>query len=142
MLQKLIVRNVVDEKLNPAGGSVRGVGIKIDWQDGPLRDPDATPAEGLPAARGGCEESEKDEVQRHFRIRNGMPAPEAPFHNGAFIEGVITAAIDRLEFQQASRFKCQENADAIDLLKKAVGRLMDRTNRRIALGIEGTHEGA
>ncbi len=40
--------------------------------------------------------------------------------NGAFVEGVIAAAIDRLEYYQASKFKCRENALAITMLEEAL----------------------
>ena len=36
MLGKYASENSVDENGNPTGGSVRGVGLTIDWQDGPL----------------------------------------------------------------------------------------------------------
>jgi hypothetical protein len=36
MLQKLEIQHRKDEKGNPAGGSVRGVGIELDFQNGPL----------------------------------------------------------------------------------------------------------
>jgi len=35
-ISKCTVENKVDEKGNPSGGSVRGVGLSIDWQNGPL----------------------------------------------------------------------------------------------------------
>lgn len=35
-ISRCVVRNTLDHDGNPAGGSVRGVGIFIDWQDGPL----------------------------------------------------------------------------------------------------------
>lgn len=59
--------------------------------------------------------------------------------NGAFVEDIIGAAIDRLEYYQASRFNCVYNADAIDLLRKAVERLEDRTRDREKRAVEGTH---
>lgn len=90
---------------DPAGGKVRGVGLFIAWQNGPL-------------GRG--------------------PGRRSP--NGAFVETVITACIQRLESFQASRFKCQENADAIEHLKAAIGSLNARTARREAEGLEGTHQ--
>jgi len=34
MMQKLTCENEVDENNNPTGGSVIGIGIKINWQDG------------------------------------------------------------------------------------------------------------
>lgn len=59
--------------------------------------------------------------------------------NGAFVEDVIAAAIGRIEAYQASRFNCQENADALAHLKAAAQRLHDRTKNREARGVEGTH---
>ena len=65
--------------------------------------------------------------------------------NGAFVEDVIDAAKQRLEFfENASggRFACEENADAIALLEQALMRLDDRTSRRTDAGTEGTHQGS
>lgn len=61
MMQELKFSNKVDDLNNPAGGSVEGMGIKINWQDGPL---------GI------------------------GPKREKP--TGAFVEGVIQAAIQRI----------------------------------------------
>jgi|SRR6185503_21128770 len=36
MLDKFTAENKDDVNGNPAGGSVRGVGLSIDWQNGPL----------------------------------------------------------------------------------------------------------
>ena len=60
--------------------------------------------------------------------------------NGAFVEGVIAAAIDRLEYYQASKFKCRENALAITDLESAQNWLNRRTAEREARQVEGTHE--
>lgn len=60
--------------------------------------------------------------------------------NGAFVETVIAAAIDRLEFYQRSRFNCEENAKALDHLNEALAVLSSRTREREARGVEGTHE--
>ncbi len=59
--------------------------------------------------------------------------------NGAFVEGVIAAAIDRLNYYQDSKFKCGTNADAIYHLEKALKCLEARTQEREARGVEGTH---
>jgi len=61
--------------------------------------------------------------------------------NGCFVETVIAAAIDRLEYYQRSRFQCTENGKAIRSLQEALDILEQRTKRREVLGIEGTHEG-
>ena len=36
MMQSIEVENHTDNAGNPAGGKVRGVGLSIDWQNGPL----------------------------------------------------------------------------------------------------------
>ena len=59
--------------------------------------------------------------------------------NGAFVEGVIEAAIDRLEFYQAGKFKCAQNAEALDYLRAALGVLHARTDDREQRAVEGTH---
>lgn len=98
--------NLNDELLRPAGGYVEGVGLRIDWQNGPLgRDAD--------------------------RIEP----------NGAFVETVIAAALQRIEYYNMGQFRCRENSLAITKLEEALMWLDSRTNRREAAGVEGTHEG-
>ena len=104
MDQKVDGYNEVDANGNPAGGYVKGVGIRIDWQNGPL-------------GRG----ADRQEP------------------NGAFVEGVINAAIKRLEFFQASKYKCRENALAITKLEEAKHWLNHRTQARETQGVEGLH---
>jgi len=99
--------NNLDANGRPAGGTVRGVGMTIDWQNGPLgRDADRL----LP--------------------------------NGAFVETVIYAALQRIEHYQSGQFKCRENALAATKLEEALHWLNSRTNRRVANKTEGTHAGA
>jgi len=89
---------------NPAGGSVNGVGLTINWQNGPLgRDSD--------------------------RIEP----------NGAFVETVISAVVARIEYYQASKFKCRENAIALTHLETALLWLNKRTADREDREVEGTH---
>lgn len=104
MLDKFTSENKTDENGNPAGGTVRGQGLYIDWQDGPL-------------GRG-------DDRQ-------------AP--NGAFVETVIAAVVQRIEHYQAGKFKCRENALAITKLEEALMWLNKRTADREARQVEGTH---
>jgi hypothetical protein len=59
--------------------------------------------------------------------------------NGAFVEDVIDAARDRIEFYQA-HFPCPENEVAIGHLKNALRVLDERTESREERGVEGTHE--
>ena len=87
--------NQQDENGNPTGGSVRGTGLSIDWQDGPL----------------GRGEDRKEP-------------------NGAFVETVIDAARQRIQFYQDSKFKCRENAIALTKLEEALLWLNKRTADR------------
>lgn len=62
--------------------------------------------------------------------------------NGAFVEGIIAAAIDRLEFYQnanGGKFKCRENALVITKLEEALHWLDHRTVAREKRQVEGTH---
>lgn len=61
--------------------------------------------------------------------------------NGAFVETVIAAALQRIEYYQSSGFSCRENALAITKLEEALHWLNARTSRREAQGVEGTHAG-
>lgn len=65
--------------------------------------------------------------------------PERKDPNGAFVEHVIVAALSRLRYYQASRFKCAENAEAIEHLLSALRALERRTASREFAGVEGTH---
>lgn len=60
--------------------------------------------------------------------------------NGAFVEGVIKAALGRLYFYQGTKFKCRENALAITKLEEALHWLNHRTQSRESRGVEGIHE--
>ena len=104
---KIVSENKVDEDHNPTGGSVRGVGLQIDWQDGP---------------RG---QAGTDEL---------LPP------NGAFIEDIIYAAIQRLEFFNNSKFRCRENSMAITHLESALQVLKHRQVERSYRNVEGKHE--
>ena len=62
--------------------------------------------------------------------------------NGAFVESVIDAALQRIEWYQESGFACDENAEAIEHLQLALEALDRRTQRRTDAGVEGTHRGS
>jgi hypothetical protein len=106
MEQQITAVNNSDDQGRPIGGTVRGVGLSIDWQNGPL-------------GRG------EDRL--------------AP--NGAFVETVIRSALQRLEYYQATQFRCRENALAIIGLEDALRALKSRTKRRESDGTEGTYQG-
>lgn len=62
--------------------------------------------------------------------------------NGAFVETVIAAVIQRLEFYNEGQFRCRENSLAITKLEEALHWLNHRTARREEQNVEGTHEGS
>lgn len=113
----ILVENNNNEQGNPAGGSVRAPGLIIEWQDGPL---------------GVCT----------------CPLPHTGLHlvecarqepNGAFVETVIEAALQRIRYYQEGKFACRENALAITKLEEALHWLDHRTRAREARGVEGSH---
>ena len=60
--------------------------------------------------------------------------------NGAFVENILDAVIQRIEFYQASQFACSENELALLHLKIAAKQLDDRTKDRELRKVEGTHK--
>ena len=60
--------------------------------------------------------------------------------NGAFVEDVIAAAVQRIQHYQAGKFQCRENAIALTHLETALLWLDKRTRDREARAVEGTHE--
>lgn len=103
---ELYAANRIDGDGNPAGGIVSGIGIRIEWQDGPL----------------------------------GRP-PQKP--TGAFVEDVIEAARQRLQFyQEASggKYACGENFRAITKLTEALNWLASRRIEREARDVQGLHK--
>lgn len=68
----------------------------------------------------------------------GSDEPAEP--NGAFVEGVIEAALDRMEFYQSTRFACHENDEIAGNLRAALVWCKARTANRLAQGVEGTSQ--
>jgi len=60
--------------------------------------------------------------------------------NGAFVETIIAAAMDRLNFYEGSKFNCAENRLAIYHLQEALRVLNERTTKREQAGTEGAHK--
>lgn len=59
--------------------------------------------------------------------------------NGVMNEDLLTMVICRLHGFQAGEFNCRENAIALTKLEEAMLWLNERTNKREARGVEGTH---
>jgi hypothetical protein len=57
--------------------------------------------------------------------------------NGAFVEDLLVAARQRLEFFQGTKYQHHANAQAIELIDQAVAELAIRANARLARGVLG-----
>jgi hypothetical protein len=102
------MENKIDSDGNPAGGFVIGVGLTVEWQNGPL-------------GRG----------------------PERKAPNGAFVETLLSAVKQRIEWYQTvkdGKFACRENVIAITKIDEALLWLDKRTRDREARQVEGTHQ--
>jgi hypothetical protein len=104
---------------NPAGGTTFGNGFAIGWQNGPLGRHAPECGNGLFPCVHGCTRRDP---------------------NGAFVEDIIDAALDRLRYYQNSRFACDANAKALAHLEEARLVLNQRTKDREARSVEGTHK--
>lgn len=129
---------------NPAGGTTTGRGFEIHWQDGPLRLP-----VDIEGHTDNCRWSNTNTEECEYRdTHHYCPHPEHACDcnggkrepNGAFVEDIVAAAIGRLQFYQASKFSCRENALAITHLQEAAHWLDHRTRDRETRGVEGTHQ--
>ncbi len=109
MLAPFSSSNLTDVHDLPAGGTVEGTGLSIQWQNGPLGNEDTVRVEP----------------------------------NGAFVETVIAAALQRMRWYQEvndGKFACNENKWAIQCLGSALVHLQLHQLDRIARGVEGTHQ--
>ena len=99
-----------------------------------MLDGDGNPSGGVTTARG------IEIVWQNGPLGRGEERIEP---NGAFVEGVLNAALGRLNFYQTAsegRFACRENALAITKIEEALHWLNHRTAKREDRGVEGTHQ--
>lgn len=104
--------NVLDENGNPTGGTVN---LRMGERN-PLR------------------------VQWQDGPRGQEGTDELLPPNGAFVEDVIWAALQRLEFFNEGKYRDRANSIAITHLEQALQALKDRQLERSARGVEGKHE--
>ena len=74
--------------------------------------------------------------------QNGPIHDDNP-RNGAFVEEVLEACLDRLRYLNGAsdgRFRCRENSLAITDIESAQNWLNRRTYDRMQRGVEGTHQ--
>jgi len=115
--------NIVDDDGNPTGGDVilsvptsqDGVFhpvLQIEWQNGP----------------------------RGTGMTNADGSPILADPNGAFVEDVLWAALQRLEFFNAGKYRDRANSLAITHIEQALQALKDRQLERSYRNVEGKHE--
>lgn len=122
MRQEIVTRNDSDASGNPAGGESRGIGIHITWQNGPL----GKDCCNRPNSKG-----------THAPDCDGISERANP--NGAFVEGVLKAALDRVQYYQTTWFACPANDLIIRNIQTALACCDLRTRDREKRGVEGTH---
>lgn len=93
---------------------------------------------GLPA--GGFVEATGLRIDWQNGPLGRVGSAERQEPNGAFVETVLQAVQQRIEYYQKT-FPCRENALAITKIEEALHWLNARTARRVADSTEGTHEG-
>ena len=101
------------DQVRVEGGDAVGIGLRIDWQDGPLE-----------------RERNKD---------GELVAKDPSAVNGAMVEDVLDVVHRRLESYQESSFACGENAAAMGHVQDAMNALDIRRMRRDEAGVEGLH---
>lgn len=114
-----------DSEGTPAGGYVHGCGFSIIWQNGALKETQAI---------------HLDDDGKTISAELSETLDKIAIPNGAFVENVLYACIDRLQYFQNSKFANQYNADAIHHIETAIAELNARTAEREARGVEGKHQ--
>ncbi len=116
--ENLVARNVTVEN-NPTGGDVR-LDISTDT------------------------DAEKEFPVLLIKWQDGPRGQEGTDEllppNGAFVEDVIWAALQRLEFFNEGKYRDRANSVAITHLEGALQALKDRQLERSYRGVEGKHE--
>lgn len=110
---KLYAKNVTNEDGNPTGGSVSLIVV-------PFKPFIEIRWQDGPRGQEGTDEL--------------LPP------NGAFVEDVIWAALQRLEFFNEGKYRDRANSIAITHLEQALQALKDRQLERSHRGVEGKHE--
>lgn len=59
--------------------------------------------------------------------------------NGAFVSEILAAVLNRIEYYQSTKFKCEANNEAMSHINKALDALAKRRESRKERGVEDTH---
>jgi len=91
----------------------------------------------------GVETGATEHAVLHIEWQNGprgLPNGKLAEPNGAFVEDVLWAALQRLEFFNESKYRDRANSQAITHIESALQVLKDRQLERTYRGVEGKHE--
>jgi len=78
------------------------------------------------------------QAKMEINWQNGIVGDDG--QNGAFVEDVLEVARQRLQFFQASKFRCRENAIALTKIEEALQWLDWRTRQRVIADVENSYE--
>lgn len=106
-MEQRSIMNGVDAAGNPCGGFFKGVGISIEWQNGPR----------------------KSEIGGELMEPNGAFVEDAIY--------AAKQRLEFFQAAFSGKFACRENALAITKLDEALHWLEHRTKAREARGVEG-----
>ena len=109
-------------------------------QDGNSREPNYSAqnySDGNGNPTGGFFRAKGIDIQWQNGPLGCGPSRREP--NGAFVETVIEAAFQRIQYYQNTKFACMENDMAMVKLEEALHWLNARTKKRYKRGVEGTH---
>lgn len=115
--KRIVAKNLIDDDKNPSGGDVS---LHV------VKNGDAE----FPALIINWQDGPRGQGE-------GNPLADP---NGAFIEDVLWAALQRLEFFQDSKYRDRGNAIAITHIEGALQALKDRQLERSYRNVEGKHE--
>lgn len=122
------MREITTHKVNPANDT-----LKIEVLD----EPGAGGAHHEYRVSGFKHKTDSSVDQTLISFQNGPIADGGV--NGLTQEALLAILQDRLEAFEAGPFACEENARALDAIKEAQHWLQFRTLKRMARGVEGTH---
>lgn len=106
-MEQQLIMNSVDANGNPGGGFFRGLGISIEWQNGP----------------------------RKSEIGGELMQPNGAFVEDAIL--AAKQRLEFFQNASFGKFACRENALAITKLDEALHWLDHRTKDRKERGVEG-----
>lgn len=109
---KLVAKNELDENENPTGGEVR---LELSGHPELL-------------------------IKWQSKPRKVEGSDELLPPNGAFVEDVLWAALQRLEFFNETKYRDRGNSLAITHIEQALQALKDRQLQRTYRGVEGEHK--